>query len=141
MYCLHVCKYTLAVQCPRSQIPLELKLQIVVSHHVGAGNRTPVLCYSGQCFCRAWWCAPLILAHGRQRQVDLFEFKARLVYIVSSRSAGATRRPCLKKKNCILDGRNQTQKTTYCMIPVRNRASDMAYWVKALAQDHANLMN
>ena len=40
---------------------------------------------------------PLILALGRQRQVDLCEFKASLVYRVSSRTAGATGRPCLEK--------------------------------------------
>ena len=33
---------------------------------------------------------PLIPAHRRQRQVDLCEFKASLVYTVSSRSARAT---------------------------------------------------
>ena len=30
-----------------------------------------------------WWCMPLIPALGRQRQVDLCEFKARPVYRVS----------------------------------------------------------
>ena len=37
---------------------------------------------------------PLILTLRRQRQVDLCEFKANLVYIVSSRIFGATGRPC-----------------------------------------------
>ena len=32
---------------------------------------------------------PLIIALGRQRQADLSEFKANLVYIESSRTAGA----------------------------------------------------
>ena len=41
---------------------------------------------------------PLILALERQRQVDLCEIKANLVYIVSARPARDTGRPCLKKK-------------------------------------------
>ena len=39
--------------------------------------------------CWVWW--------HTQRQVDLFEFKASLVYKVSSRPAGAAGIPCLKK--------------------------------------------
>ena len=46
---------------------------------------------------QAWWHMALILALGRQRQVDLCEFKGSLDYIASSRTAGATGRPCLKK--------------------------------------------
>jgi hypothetical protein len=30
---------------------------------------------------QVWWLTPLILALGKQRQVDLCEFKANLVYI------------------------------------------------------------
>ena len=42
---------------------------------------------------------PLIPALGRQRQADLCEFKASLVYSVSSRTARATQRnPVSKKK-------------------------------------------
>ena len=42
----------------------------------------------------------LILALGRQRQADLCEFEARLVYRVSSRTGfGATEKPCLEKQN------------------------------------------
>jgi hypothetical protein len=37
-----------------------------------------------------WWRTPLIPATWRQRQVDLCEFEAILVYIVSSRTARAT---------------------------------------------------
>jgi hypothetical protein len=42
-----------------------------------------------------WWCTPLIPALGRQ----ISEFKASLVYKVSSRTAKATQRnPVLEKK-------------------------------------------
>ena len=46
---------------------------------------------------------PLILALGRQRQVDLYEFKASLVYKVRTRSARAVtqRNPDLKIQNKI----------------------------------------
>ena len=37
-----------------------------------------------------WWCTPFIPALGRQRHVDLSEFKASLVYRVSSSIARAT---------------------------------------------------
>ena len=37
-----------------------------------------------------WWCIPLIAVLRRQRHVDLCEFEAILVYIVSSRTARAT---------------------------------------------------
>jgi hypothetical protein len=42
----------------------------------------------------------LIPALGKQRQVDLCEFEASLVYRVSSRTARATHRekPCLRKQ-------------------------------------------
>ena len=39
----------------------------------------------------------MIPALGRQRQEELCEFQASLVYIASSRPAGATGKPCLKK--------------------------------------------
>ena len=47
-----------------------------------------------------WWHTPLILALGRQRQVDLCEFKVSLIYKVSSRTARAVtqRSPVFKKK-------------------------------------------
>jgi hypothetical protein len=40
---------------------------------------------------------PLVPALGRQKQVDLCDFKARLIDKVSSRAARVTQRPCLKK--------------------------------------------
>ena len=44
-----------------------------------------------------WWCTLLISALWRQRQVNRCEFKASLVYRVSSRTAGATQKdPVLK---------------------------------------------
>ena len=50
---------------------------------------------------------PLIPAHGRQKQADLCERKASLVYRVSFRTARATqRKPVLKNKN-----RQKTKKT------------------------------
>lgn len=41
---------------------------------------------------QAWWCIPLLLELGRQRQVVNYEFKASLVYTKSSRSARITQR-------------------------------------------------
>ena len=47
-----------------------------------------------------WWRMSLIPALGRQRQVDPLEFKANLVYRVSSRTARDTQRnPILKNQN------------------------------------------
>jgi hypothetical protein len=45
-----------------------------------------------------WWYMPLILALGRQKQVDLCEFKASLGYRVNSRTARATQRTPVFKK-------------------------------------------
>jgi hypothetical protein len=48
-----------------------------------------------------WWCVPLIPAFRRQRQVDLCELEASLVYKVSSRTAKDlyTEKPCLRERN------------------------------------------
>ena len=47
-----------------------------------------------------WWRRPLIPALGRQRQVDLFEFEASLVYRASARTGSkAIEKLCLKKQN------------------------------------------
>ena len=45
-----------------------------------------------------WWHTPLIPALRRQRQVGLYEFKASLVYRISSRIARATQRTLSQKK-------------------------------------------
>ena len=47
-----------------------------------------------------WWHTPLIAALGKQRQVDFCEFKASLLYKVSSRTSQGcfTEKPCLKNK-------------------------------------------
>jgi hypothetical protein len=37
-----------------------------------------------------WWHKPFIPAFGRQRQVNLYEFKASLIFIANSRPAKAT---------------------------------------------------
>jgi hypothetical protein len=47
----------------------------------------------------AWQYIPLTTALRRQRQRDLCEFEASLVYRVSSRTAMPTQRNCLKKQN------------------------------------------
>lgn len=44
---------------------------------------------------QAWWYRSLIPSFGRQ--AVLYEFEASIIYIVSSRTAKATMRPCLKK--------------------------------------------
>ena len=53
-------------------------------------------------------------ALGRQRQVDLCEFEASLVYRVSSRTAGVYRKPLpskgkLYEKRCLLCRRAETE--------------------------------
>jgi hypothetical protein len=52
-----------------------------------------------------WWHRPLIPALGRQRQRELCEFKAILVYIVSFRIARSyIEKPCLKTNKNISKG-------------------------------------
>ena len=46
---------------------------------------------------QAWWHMLLVPALRRQRQVDLYE--ASLIYITSSKQAGAIGRPCVKEQN------------------------------------------
>jgi hypothetical protein len=48
--------------------------------------------------CQVWWLKPLIPALGTQRQADICEFEASLVYRVSSRAARATQRNPVSKK-------------------------------------------
>jgi hypothetical protein len=54
-----------------------------------------------------WWCTPFIPALGRQRQADLCEFDASLVYKVSFRTARATQRNPVYKNQ-----KNQSNKQT-----------------------------
>jgi hypothetical protein len=61
-------------------------LGTILSFHLDSDDQTQAL-RAGQ-----WWHTPSIPALGRQRQLDLKEFKANLVYRVSSRTVGATQR-------------------------------------------------
>ncbi len=63
-------------------------------------------------YSRQWWRTPLILALRRQRQVDLSEFEASLVYRVSSRteSQGCTEKLCLEKQK-----RGKKEELTQCL--------------------------
>lgn len=47
---------------------------------------------------QAWWCTLLILVFGRQRQADLCELEASLIYTESSRTARAVQRDSDSKK-------------------------------------------
>jgi hypothetical protein len=50
---------------------------------------------------RWWWYMPLNPALGRQRQADLYEYEASLVYRVDSRTAITTqKKPILKGDRC-----------------------------------------
>jgi hypothetical protein len=63
-----------------------------------------------------WWCIPLTPALERQRQVDLCEFEASLVYRVSSRTARATQRNPAKETK-----QNKKRKVYYylqCIITI-----------------------
>ena len=61
---------------------------------------------------RQWWCMPLIPALGREKQVDLCEFEASLVYRTSSRTGSkATEKPCLEKQE-----KKLANQTTLCHI-------------------------
>lgn len=48
--------------------------------------------------CQAWWPMTLVPALGRQRQVDLNEFEANLIYVVRSRTDGYIVRPRFRNK-------------------------------------------
>jgi len=44
-----------------------------------------------------WWFTPLVLPLGKQRQLDLCEFKSRLVHRVNSKTATAMQRNFVSK--------------------------------------------
>jgi hypothetical protein len=57
-----------------------------------------------------WWCTLLIPAFEKQSQVDLCEFRASLVYRVSSRTARATQRnPVANLKTLTLKQTNKNR--------------------------------
>jgi len=60
---------------------------------------------------RAWWFRPLTLALRRQRQVNLCEFKASLVYRMSSKTARETLLS-LKNKNKTKQNKTTTKKAS-----------------------------
>lgn len=73
----------------------------------GDENQTQVLCESNKCS-QQWWSTPLTPAFGRQRQADLREFGASLVFRVSSRTARAIQG--LRKTNKNLQKRREGRK-------------------------------
>jgi hypothetical protein len=60
-----------------------------------------------------WWRTPLILALGRQRQVDLWKFEVILVYIEFQERQGYIERPCPKQT----DKQTSKQTTSMSKIP------------------------
>jgi hypothetical protein len=69
-------------------------LNCTISVRISAGSIIENNEHLGQ-----WWCTPLIPALGRQRQVDLCEFEASIVYRASARTARAIwSDPVSKKK-------------------------------------------
>ena len=99
---------------------------------MGAGNQTWVFCKNECCAISPallkylkkkkkkakWlWLIPLIPALGRQRQMDLYECEDSLVYRVSSRTARATQRKPVSKKQSNRKSKptNPTNKQKPCL--------------------------
>ena len=74
-------------RCYISILTVACALTVSTSSTAQQGSRD--LWCKSMCESQAW-CTPLSPALRRQRQVDLCEFKASLVYIVSSRTTKAT---------------------------------------------------
>ena len=66
------------------------------------------------CPARWWWLKPLVSALKSKKQVDLCEFKANLVYGLSSRTSRATQRKTVSKTK-------QTKKITMCCLSKMSR--------------------
>ena len=77
-----------------------------------------VLSYRNGMTTGQWWCRPLIPALGRQRQADLYEFVASLIYKSQFQNCSGcyTEKPCLKKtkkekrkkkRNGMTEGQNE----------------------------------
>lgn len=76
---------------------------LLLDHYQSSGSPCPVkILKKGW----AWFCfrLPLVPIFRRQRQADLCEPEASPIYIVTSRPAGTTQRPCLKNS----DTKNKT---------------------------------
>ena len=69
--------------------------------------------YAGQ-----WWYIPLIPALGRQRQLDLSEFKASLVHRVSSRTVKATQRNPILKNERERERKKERERTNLLSVQI-----------------------
>ena len=75
---------------------------------------------------RKWWCTPLIPALGKQRQADLGEFLASLIYRMSSRTARVTQsNTCLwKTREKNTKDINSSEHTFQCLSQLEQARSN-----------------